>query len=106
LKLNASHSMVRNLIQVRNLQPFHFWTRKKQDMLRPACPNTENIIPVEPPAVKLSMALPEHSFHAKNLIRTRNLYPFHFCFTIGCDNPEDRQSTWKCSVFECGVTGR
>ena len=31
----------------------------------PACPNTENITPLEPPVVKFSMALPEHSFHAK-----------------------------------------
>jgi hypothetical protein len=39
-----------------------------------ACPNTENITPVEPPVVKFSRALPEHSFHAKE----PNSYPFHF----------------------------
>jgi hypothetical protein len=34
--------------------------------VRPACPNTENITPLEPLAVKFSMALPEYSFHAKD----------------------------------------
>jgi hypothetical protein len=29
------------------------------------CPDEKNITPVEPPVVKFSMVLPEHSFHAK-----------------------------------------
>jgi hypothetical protein len=32
--------------------------------VRTACPDAKNITPVEPPVVKFSMALPEHSFHA------------------------------------------
>jgi hypothetical protein len=33
--------------------------------VRPACPNTENITPLEPQGVKFSLALPEHSLHGK-----------------------------------------
>ena len=32
----------------------------------PACPNTENITPLELHGVKFSMTLPEHSFHGKD----------------------------------------
>jgi hypothetical protein len=35
--------------------------------VRPACPNTENITPLELHGVKYSMTLPERSFHGKDL---------------------------------------
>jgi hypothetical protein len=35
--------------------------------VRPTCPNTENITPLELHGVKFSMTLPEHSFHGEGL---------------------------------------
>jgi hypothetical protein len=40
-----------------------------------ACPDAKNITPVEPPVVKFSMALPEHSFHAKEPISNEKSVP-------------------------------
>jgi hypothetical protein len=48
--------------------PIPLFNEKKAKLpcgVRTACPDAKNITTVEPPVVKFSMALPEHSFHAK-----------------------------------------
>jgi hypothetical protein len=58
--------------------------------VRPACPNTENITPLEPQGVKFSMALPEHSFHVKEPNSNEKSVPIPLL--------NEEKAKWACGV--------